>query len=311
MTTVWIHPEHKVLSPGRYGNSRSIARARLSTGRYRVFGRELRHAAYSSQSDSIHTLSINDLSSRSVLILSFVLLSLIALTMSIGVITFNLRSAWVEVRSMIYEESGAAEQHDAAAISSKAEFLKGLDEQNKRSLAWQVHFVTEIIAKRRNEADARRLAREIVIESYRSGFDPLLATSIIMSESSFDRHAVSHKGATGLMQLIPSTAQHVTKLLGTEWFGTHKLYEPSYNIKLGIAYMQHLVARYKGDLKQALIAYNWGPGNVDQSVKGGRIPPLGPIRYADQIISRQGEWAASFEQRQNGSKFINPEIILG
>jgi soluble lytic murein transglycosylase-like protein len=91
--------------------------------------------------------------------------------------------------------------------------------------------------------------------------DANLAMTFIAVESGFNVHATSPKNAQGLMQLIPETAQR---------FGVKDPYKAEDNIKGGLAYLQWLLAYFKGDLKLVAAAYNAGEGAVEK-YKG--VPP--------------------------------------
>ncbi len=92
--------------------------------------------------------------------------------------------------------------------------------------------------------------------------EPELICAVIHAESRFDRDAVSHKGAKGLMQLTDSTAAWLAKELNMTDFETEQLNEPEINIKLGTYYLKKLLKNYKGDIIKTLAAYNAGSGNV-------------------------------------------------
>jgi len=91
--------------------------------------------------------------------------------------------------------------------------------------------------------------------------DGNLVKSIITAESCFRTKALSNKGARGLMQLIPATAER---------FGVKNIFSAEQNIKGGTKYLRFLLERYKGDLKKTVAAYNAGEGAVDK-YKG--VPP--------------------------------------
>jgi soluble lytic murein transglycosylase-like protein len=92
--------------------------------------------------------------------------------------------------------------------------------------------------------------------------DPDLVNSVIHAESGFNAHAVSPKGARGLMQLMPATANQL---------GVNDLFDPQANVTGGSRYLRELLERYNFDLVKALAAYNAGPERVEQ-YRG--VPPF-------------------------------------
>jgi soluble lytic murein transglycosylase-like protein len=106
---------------------------------------------------------------------------------------------------------------------------------------------------------------------------PKLLHAVIEQESRFHPCAVSPKGAKGLMQLMPDTAAEL---------GVNDPFDPKENIEAGARYLRQLLDKYKGDLPQALGAYNAGPGAVDQA---GGIPNFRETRdYVQSIIQKVG-----------------------
>jgi soluble lytic murein transglycosylase-like protein len=104
--------------------------------------------------------------------------------------------------------------------------------------------------------------------------DPLLVHSIIKVESNYDAHAVSSKGAAGLMQLMPSTARML---------GVSDSFDPQQNIEAGVKYLKKLQDIYKDD-RLALAAYNAGPGSVN---KYNAVPPYAETQnYVVQVGKR-------------------------
>ncbi len=86
--------------------------------------------------------------------------------------------------------------------------------------------------------------------------DPALVRAVIETESNWNSGAMSRKGAVGLMQLIPTTAQR---------FGANDLFNPKQNVDAGVRYLKTLLERYNGNLDLALAAYNAGEGAVDRA----------------------------------------------
>jgi soluble lytic murein transglycosylase-like protein len=100
---------------------------------------------------------------------------------------------------------------------------------------------------------AEKLVREA---AERHKVDPALVRAVIETESNWNPAARSHKGAVGLMQLIPSTAMR---------FGVYDAYNPRQNVDAGVKYLKTLLERYRGNLDLALAAYNAGEGAVDRA----------------------------------------------
>lgn len=103
-------------------------------------------------------------------------------------------------------------------------------------------------------------------EAAAAGLNPALVCSVVRAESRFHADAVSSRGAVGLMQLMPDTADWIAKRLG---LATPDLYDPETNLRLGTWYLRYLVDRY-GRVDLALAAYNAGPSRVDQWVTAGQ-----------------------------------------
>ena len=103
-----------------------------------------------------------------------------------------------------------------------------------------------------------RYQTEIAVASETFEVDPVLVASVIKSESNFQKDVVSVKGAEGLMQILPSTAEYLAKKLK---YGEYDLKKAEDNIMLGTYYLSLLFDDF-GDEKLVLCAYNAGPANV-------------------------------------------------
>lgn len=107
-------------------------------------------------------------------------------------------------------------------------------------------------------SDARKLAKLIGEECENYELDPFLILAIIQVESRFDPIAVSSRGAIGLMQVMPQTADFVAEELGVSINRGKSLYDPLINVRLGIYYFSRLIDRFEST-HDALVAYNFGP----------------------------------------------------
>jgi soluble lytic murein transglycosylase len=93
---------------------------------------------------------------------------------------------------------------------------------------------------------------------------PFLIAAIIRVETNFESDARSHKGAIGIMQLMPDTAAWIVKTTNSNELKTEDLLKPAININLGSWYLQWLIKHYDGNLLYAIAAYNAGQGNVNK-----------------------------------------------
>ncbi len=103
--------------------------------------------------------------------------------------------------------------------------------------------------------------------------DPHLIKAVIKVESDFKNQAVSHKGAQGLMQLMPGTVRDM---------GVRSVYDPHDNIMGGTRYLKMLYEQFNGDLELALAAYNAGPARVAEAGGIPRIPET--VNYVKKVL---------------------------
>jgi soluble lytic murein transglycosylase-like protein len=105
------------------------------------------------------------------------------------------------------------------------------------------------------------------------GVSPSLVKGIIKAESDYDVDAVSSKGALGLMQLMPETAESL---------GVADPFSPEQNITGGVKYLKGLIQSYHGDYKKAVAAYNAGKAAVDKN--GGDAPYAETREYVKKVL---------------------------
>lgn len=140
--------------------------------------------------------------------------------------------------------------------------------------------------------------------------DPYLVTTVIQIESQFDQTIVSQKGAVGMMQLMPETAEWIIERAGFTSLTREDLEKPQVNIRVGSWYLSYLQRKYQGNRLAVIAAYNAGPGNVDTWIRDGiwdgtyenvQHIPYGETRhYVKRFLYFYGryqsvypEWAAS------------------
>jgi soluble lytic murein transglycosylase len=127
------------------------------------------------------------------------------------------------------------------------------------------------------------LAHAVVREARAHDLTPSLVVSVIEVESAGYHLAVSHVGAMGLMQLLPSTGEELARKHDIDWHGPDTLFDPEVNVKLGTAYLRQLTDQF-GSVSTALAAYNWGPGRIHRRIKrGASVPSL----YIEQVRAAQ------------------------
>lgn len=109
-----------------------------------------------------------------------------------------------------------------------------------------------------------------------------LVWAVIHAESAFDPSAVSHVGASGLMQLMPGTAREMYVL---------DVFEPRQNIEGGTRYLRLLANEFDGDMVKMLAAYNAGPEAVRRH--GGRVPPFAETQaYVRKVLALYFQYKA-------------------
>ncbi len=126
-----------------------------------------------------------------------------------------------------------------------------------------------------------RLSVVIAAESSRAELPIEFVLAVIQIESSGYNFAVSPVGAMGLMQLVPATAEGVGRRIGLRWVGPATLFDPVFNVRLGVVYLRELIDRY-GSVPTALAAYNWGPTRIAERLR--REEPV-PALYAQRVLS--------------------------
>lgn len=131
---------------------------------------------------------------------------------------------------------------------------------------------TPLLTHATDPARTKRYATLIEASAQANGLDPALVKAVMAVESAFDPRAVSDKGAIGLMQVLPETAERYGVHDDARRSGVDKLFDPATNVRVGTRYLRDLLARFENDLSLALAAYNAGEAAV--ATHANRVPPF-------------------------------------
>jgi len=125
--------------------------------------------------------------------------------------------------------------------------------------------------------------------------DAALVKAVMHIESAFNPHAVSHKGAQGLMQLMPETAKR---------YGAYDLFDPVQNVRAGVMYLKDLQKLFKNNTRLVLAAYNAGE-NAVLRYKG--IPPYNETRdYVRKVTKVHRRYAAAENKKMKVANMVEP-----
>lgn len=123
-------------------------------------------------------------------------------------------------------------------------------------------------------AEMQKFQNYIDIAGRTNGVDAALIHAVISAESGYNPNAVSRRGASGLMQLMPDTARR---------YGVQNVFDPAQNIHGGTRYLKDLLAMFNGDLRLAIAGYNAGENAVIRA--GRKVPPYSEtVAYVPKVI---------------------------
>jgi soluble lytic murein transglycosylase-like protein len=201
----------------------------------------------------------------------FVAFALLAVAASFSAPASGQIASYVDERGkVIYVNGDSPQPRRGSTISSppalaEASLVDSMQQSSVKS--------DSFAAASPNPTDSR-LDRIVQEAAQRHRLDPALVKAVISTESGWNTRAISQKGAVGLMQLIPATAQR---------FGVGNPFDPAQNIEGGTTYLKTLLDRYNGDLTKSLAAYNAGEHAVDLS---GGVPAYRETRrYVQKVTS--------------------------
>lgn len=180
-----------------------------------------------------------------------------------------------------YQDQTAFVRTIAADVESDAEHF--LAEELSRSLRRpDLAVIVGRKAMQNDQTEYSAIAFPTV--SIPSGYDDqwTMIHAIARQESQFDRAAVSHAGARGLMQLMPGTAREQAGKMGLSYEPSRLTTDTNYNTQLGSGYFQRIFGIY-GSYPLAIAAYNAGPGNVNKWLRANGDPRTSAVDMVDWI----------------------------
>lgn len=132
--------------------------------------------------------------------------------------------------------------------------------------------------------------------------DPAVIFGLMRQESMMDSSVVSVVGAKGLMQLMPSTGQHIAQALKENWQSSNDLFNPDLNIKYGSYYYKQLLNQFNGQFALAIAAYNAGPSRVKKWLPNKAMPvdlwiELIPFKETRKYVSSVLTYAMIYQYR--------------
>jgi soluble lytic murein transglycosylase len=176
-------------------------------------------------------------------------------------------------------------------------------------LVWRSNAFWDALSPVTNKQALYRLAG-------RTKVDPLLLAAIVRAESGFNPFAQSQRGAVGLMQLMPATADQLARELKLNYQDADDLYTQDINLTLGAVYFSRQLKAFQGQLVLALAAYNAGPGKV----RAWKLDPYGkeqdeliaelPLPPTRAYVRRVLLYYSTFKRLQAIKRFLNGDPQL-
>jgi len=164
------------------------------------------------------------------------------------------------------DENGVKHFTNMPSLDPRYKFIRGEGNKQRPQSAAPAYMPSE--------ADILKYSGIIDTASRTHGVDKSLVHAVIQAESGYNPAAVSRKGATGLMQLMPDTARR---------YGVANAFDPVDNIHGGVRYLKDLLAMFNGNVQLALAGYNAGENAVIRA--GNQIPPYPEtVAYVPKVI---------------------------
>lgn len=156
---------------------------------------------------------------------------------------------------------------------------------DKKNISKGIHAIVKARLPKAYKARAYSISKAIIDEANKYSLDPYFVMAVISGESSFNPVAVGPVGEIGMMQIRPSTGKWMAEIVKSKWRGDKTLRDPVANIKLGVAYLAWLRAKFDGHGQLYLAAYNMGPKAVKNAVSRDIYPKDYPIHVMKRYIA--------------------------
>jgi soluble lytic murein transglycosylase len=141
------------------------------------------------------------------------------------------------------------------------------------------------------------ITQTLIRESKRQELDPIFVLAVIQTESQFNSRARGSAGEIGLMQILPRTAEWISKKYHLPWKGANSLYDPSTNIKIGITYFAYLRSDFASQAYHYLPAYNMGPKNLRKiNREVNSVPRGGPLPKRDYAVRVMKNYSQIYQE---------------
>lgn len=168
--------------------------------------------------------------------------------------------------------------------AKKAESLKDMTDFVER--------ITDEWLPEKYSKKSRSVAKAIVGQAEKYGFDPIFLLALIQNESMFNPEMRGKHTEIGLMQVKPSTAAWIAKKMSIKYRGDKSLYNPVENIKIGTAYISMLRDQFDSHSRLYISAYNMGARKVRQIVAEDKMPK----EYVQAVMKRYVAIYSAFAQ---------------
>lgn len=220
---------------------------------------------------------------------------LIVIAASLMMVLFNNFTVAPEIKPLVNEASRVSHAKELLGRKYQGSHAQKLEGQLVLNNAIADEVRTQLPA--RFKGQAQRVALTVISESSKYQLDPVFVLAIIKTESQFNPLARGTSGEIGMMQVKPDTAEWIAKKYSIAWKGSRSLEDPSTNIKIGLAYMDYLRAKFSGAAARYVSAYNMGPTNVRRLIAKN----VKPAEYATRVMTNYGRIYSSMAVTETAS----------